>query len=105
MNDPARLINLVGSGLVALAAARFVVIYHLRAPWRSTATGRHIMTLVAVLGILGLYTILITIWPEGLLADILRAVRSTILLVMAVLISGFTRMVTDAQRKERDQQK
>ncbi|MEU6347225.1 hypothetical protein ABZ883_40535 [Streptomyces sp. NPDC046977] len=102
MNDPARLTNLIGSGLVALACARFVIIYHLRAPWRRTATGRHIMGLVAVIGVLGLYTILITVWPEGLFADILRAVRSTILVVMAAVILGFTRMVTHAQRQDHD---
>ncbi|MEZ7005656.1 hypothetical protein [Streptomyces sp. AD55] len=89
--------NTAASGLVALACMVFVVVYHVHAPWRSTPVGRHLMMFTLTVGALGLYTVLITIWPEGQAASVLRTMRTTLLVVVAALVVQRTRMVLRAQ--------
>jgi uncharacterized membrane protein len=95
----AQLINVIASGLVALAAGAFVWHYHRRAPWMSTPTGRRLMSLIAVIGLLGLYTDLITVWPDGVAAAVLRIARTVVLLLIAGLITQLTRTVILVQRE------
>ncbi|WP_371099881.1 hypothetical protein [Streptomyces sp. PU_AKi4] len=91
--------NLAASGLVALASIVFAVVYHLHAPWRSTPVGRHLMGFTLAIGALGAYTIAITIWPDGIPAEILRATRTGLLLVIAALVVQRIVMVVSAQHR------
>lgn len=91
--------NLAASGLVALASLVFASVYHLRAPWRSTPVGRHLMTFTVAIGALGLYTVAITLWPDGGTASVLRTARTVLLVVIAVLVFQRTRMVLRAQHR------
>jgi len=59
------------------------------------------MGFTGAVGLLCLYTVLITIWPEGCVAAILRSVRTAVLLAMSILMTQRTRMVIQAQRHER----
>lgn len=95
----AQIMNIIASGLVAAASAVFVVVYHLRAPWRSTPVGRHLMGFTAAIGLLGAYTIAITIWPEGTPATVLRAARTGLLLVIAGLVIQRIHMVISVQHR------
>ncbi|KUL59697.1 hypothetical protein ADL32_19210 [Streptomyces albidoflavus] len=99
----AQILNTAVSALVALAAAAFVVTYHRLAPWRSTPMGWHLMLLAATLGLLGLYTVVITIVGlDGTPATVLRIVRAGLLLLVAGLLAQRTLMVIRAQRPEGD---
>ncbi|WP_354643836.1 hypothetical protein [Kitasatospora camelliae] len=103
--DCAQLANFGASGLVTLTSAVAVATYHRLAPWRSTRYGRHVMTVTAAVGALGLYTVLITLWPTGVTATILRGIRTGLLLLLAVMMIQRTRMFIDAQhRPPRDEQ-
>ncbi|MCX4571536.1 hypothetical protein OOK48_35030 [Streptomyces viridodiastaticus] len=95
----AQIMNIIASGLVAAASAVFVVVYHLRAPWRSTPVGRHLMVFTAAIGLLGAYTIAITIWPDGTPATLLRASRTGLLLVIAGLVIQRIHMVITVQHR------
>jgi uncharacterized membrane protein YidH (DUF202 family) len=95
----AQMANLAASGLVALASFVFAVVYHLRAPWRSTPVGRHLMGFTLAIGALGAYTIAITIWPDGMPAEILRATRTVLLLVIAALVVQRIHMVITVQHR------
>jgi hypothetical protein len=97
--DWAQAANTAASGLVALTCAVFAAVYHLHAPWRSTAVGRHVMMFTLAIGALGVYTVLITVWPDGAAAAVLRAVRTVLLVVIAGLVVQRTRMVLRAQRQ------
>jgi hypothetical protein len=95
----AQISNITASGLVATASLAFAVVYHLRAPWRSTPVGRHLMAFTAAIGLLGLYTIAITIWPDGTPATLLRAARTGLLLVIAALVMQRIHMVISVQHR------
>lgn len=97
--DWAQWSNIVTSGLIALCSALFICTYHVAAPWRSTPTGRHVMTVTAVIGLFGAYTVLIYVWPTGTPAQILRVVRVVVGLWMAELLLQRTWMVVRAQRE------
>lgn len=90
--------NAAASGVVALAAAGFVVTYWLRARWWESSAGRHVMTFSAAVGLLGLYTVAVTVWPDGPVATVLRVVRVVLLLGLAGLLVQRTWMVIKAQR-------
>ena len=77
-----------------------VVVYHATAAWRSTRYGWHVMIVTAAIGALGLYTVLITIWPTGAPAAVLRTARTLVMLLMAVQMVQRTRLVLHAQRGE-----
>lgn len=93
----AQLANTAASALVALCCAVFAYVYHRHAPWRSTAVGRHLMSFTLAIGALGAYTVLITIWEDGALATVLRAVRTLLMVLIALLVMQRTRMVLKAQ--------
>jgi hypothetical protein len=57
------------------------------------------MLFTMAIGALGLYTILITLWPEGVPALILRTARTVLLVVIAGLVVQRTRMVISAQHR------
>lgn len=97
--DWAQLANTAASGLVALCCAVFAYVYHRHAPWRSTPVGRHLMAFTLAIGALGAYTVFITVWQEGAAADVLRSVRTLLLVLIAVLVMQRTRMVLNAQHK------
>ncbi|MEW1565816.1 hypothetical protein AB0454_22855 [Streptomyces sp. NPDC093509] len=99
MMDWAQIANTAASGLVALCCTTFAIVYHLHAPWRSTAVGRHLMTFTAAIGLLGTYTVAITVWPYGIPASVLRTTRTVLLVVIAGLVMQRTRMVLRAQHK------
>ncbi|MEV0090478.1 hypothetical protein [Streptomyces sp. NPDC050738] len=95
----AQLINVVASGLVAVSCGWFTWTYHRRAPWVTTPTGRRLMALVTVIGLLGTYTVLITFWPDGAIAAVLRIARTVVLLLIAALIMQLTQTVIRVQRE------
>ncbi|MFD8899905.1 putative phage holin [Streptomyces ardesiacus] len=97
--DGAQLANLAASSLVALCSLAFGIVYNRYAPWRSTAVGRHIMTFTLTIGVLGAYTVAITLWNHGLPAVVLRSTRTLLLLVVAGLVVQRTRMVVRAQHR------
>lgn len=97
--DCAQLANTYASGLVALCCTIFAVTYHRHAPWRSTPVGRHVMGFTLAIGALALYTVLVTLWPTGPTAAVLRTVRTLLLLVIAGLVVQRTRMVLSAQHR------
>src|SRR3954471_20477109 len=94
----AQWVNVVGSGLVAAAALAFVIAYAVSAPWWKSAVGRHVMTVTAAMGWLGVYTVLITVWPDGAAAAVLRVSRAVVILLLAGLLVQRTTMVVQAQR-------
>lgn len=93
-----QLANLSASGLVCLASLVFAVAYHLLAPWRSTPIGRHMMSVTISMGLLGLYTILATIWPHGPTLGALRLGRTILLFGLALQLIQRTRLLIAAQR-------
>jgi hypothetical protein len=95
----AQMANLGASGLVALASIVFAITYHLRAPWRSTPVGRHLMGFTLAIGALGAYTIAITVWPDGVVAAGLRTARTLLMVVIAALIAQRVYMVVSAQHR------
>ncbi|MFI0894904.1 hypothetical protein [Streptomyces sp. NPDC020983] len=95
----AEVANAAASGAVALAAAVFVVTYNVLAPWRASATGRHVMTFSAAVGALGAYTVAVTLWPDGTAATVLRVARVVVVLGLAGLLVQRTWMVIRAQRR------
>lgn len=98
--DASQLANLSASILVACTSASAAVVYHLRAPWRRTRIGRHIMAVTIAIGLLALYTVLITlVWPHGTPAAFLRIGRCVLLVFLAFLMVERVRLVIDAQRE------
>jgi drug/metabolite transporter (DMT)-like permease len=95
----AQVANAGASACVALAAAVFVVAYAVLAPWRRSEVGRHLMSFTAVIGLLGFYTVLITVWPAGVVGAVLRVARVVLLLAVAALLVQRTRLLIRAQRK------
>ncbi|MER6249397.1 putative phage holin [Streptomyces griseorubiginosus] len=97
--DCAQLANTAASALVALCCTVFAIVYHRHAPWRSTSVGRHVMLFTIAIGLLTLYTVLVTIWPTGPTTSVLRFSRTLLLLLIASLVVQRTHMVLRAQRQ------
>ncbi|KPI31354.1 hypothetical protein OV320_2570 [Actinobacteria bacterium OV320] len=95
--DYAQLSNVYASGLVTLCCTIFAVVYHLHAPWGSTPVGRHVMTFTLAIGALAAYTVVVSIWPDGIFATVMRFARVLLLLGIASLVIQRTRMVLTAQ--------
>lgn len=95
--DCAQTANTAASGLVALCSLVFAAVYHRNAPWRSTPVGRHLMIFTLAIGALGAYTVIVTAWPDGIAATVLRFARTLLLLLIAALVMQRTRMVLQAQ--------
>ena len=94
-------INTVGSALAFTTCATFAVVYHVRAPWWRSAVGRNLMAFAGAVGGLCLYTVLITLWPTGCPATVLRGVRIALLVSIAVLMVQRTALVIRAQATPR----
>ena len=90
-------LNVGGSALAFLMCVAFAVVYHARAPWWRSNVGRNLMAFAGAVGGLCLYTVLITLWPAGCPATVLRGVRTALLLAIAVLMVQRTRLVIRAQ--------
>ncbi|WP_228989264.1 hypothetical protein [Streptomyces sp. DH8] len=86
--------------LAFLACAIFAAVYHTKAPWWRSSTGWNLMGFAGAVGLLCLYTVLITIWPEGCPAAVLRSIRTAVLLAMTVLMVQRTHMAIRAQRHQ-----
>jgi hypothetical protein len=95
-------VNAAASLLATIACVGFVVAYHLRAPWWRSEVGRNLVGFAAAVGLLCLYTVLVTVWPEGSFVVVARAVRTAVLLAVAGLMLQRTRMLVKAQREYRD---
>ncbi|MFH9236018.1 hypothetical protein [Streptomyces globisporus] len=96
----AQILNLAVSALVFLCSMVFVVTYHVMAPWRRTPMGWHLMLFTAAIGLLGLYTVVVTITGlNGVPAMVLRYIRSALLLLVAGLMLQRTWMVWTAQHR------
>lgn len=95
-------VNVVMSALAFLACATFAIVYHVQAPWWRSTTGWNLMGFAGAVGLLCLYTVLITLWPEGCAATVLRSCRTAVLLAIAILMIQRTRMVIRAQHEPRD---
>ena len=96
----AQLANLAASGAVTLASAVFATVYHRRARWYRSEVGRHVMAMSVAVGLLGLYTVIVTVWPgNDLLLDVLRWARTAVVAAVALLLAQRTRMVIRAQRQ------
>jgi hypothetical protein len=91
-----------GASLTAFSAcAGFAVTYHLRARWWRSEMGRNLMALAVVLGALFLYTVLLSVWPTGCIAVVLRGVRVLIAVAIAGVMVQRTRLLLQEQRKHR----
>jgi hypothetical protein len=93
-----QLANVSASGLVSIASLVFATTYHRLAPWRSTPIGRHIMAVTVSMGLLGLYTVLATLWPHGPAIGALRVGRTMLLVSLAAQLAQRTRLLIKAQR-------
>lgn len=91
--------NWSSSVLMAAAAGYAAVTYQLKARWRLTRIGRHIMAVTVAVGLLGLYTVLVSLWPTGPAAAALRYSRAALQVVLAVAMVQRSRLITDAQRQ------
>lgn len=97
-----QLANLAGSGLLFVTCSVFVVVYQWKAPtWHRSRVGRNMMTAMAAFGLLGLHTILITVWPQGEMAAVLRTMRTALQFLLSVQIAQRIRMVWEAQRADK----
>jgi hypothetical protein len=96
-------VNASASAVAFLACTAFAVVYHHRAPWWRSDVGRNLMGFAGAVGALCLYTVLITLWPTGCTAALLRSVRTVVLLTIAGLMVQRTRMVIRAQHRDRSE--
>lgn len=92
-------VNASMSAVAFLACATFATVYHLRAFWWRSDTGWNLMGFAVSVGLLCLYTVLITIWPDGCAAAVLRSIRTAVLAVIAALMIQRTRLLLQAQRE------
>ena len=96
-------VNVGGSLLAFLACTVFVVTYHIQAPWWRSRIGRNLMAFAAAIAALFLYTILITLWPEGCVATVLRSLRTAVAVAVVLLMIQRTRLVIRAQHPPKQQ--
>lgn len=98
--DTAQIANLAASGLVCASSTTAATVYHRRTLWWRSWMGRHIMTVTVSVGLLGLYTILVSlVWPVGTMAAALRIGRTGVLVVLAVAMVQRVFLVIDAQKQ------
>lgn len=95
-------VNVAGSALAALACAAFAITYHVRAAWWRSETGRNLMGLPVAIGALFLYTVLVSLWPDGCFAIVMRAVRTLLAVTISVLMVQRIRILLRAQREHPD---
>lgn len=95
-------VNVAGSALAALVCAAFVVVYHVKVAWWRSRTGRNLMGLPAAIGALFLYTVLVSLRPDGCFAIVMRGVRTLLAVSISLLIAQRIRILLRAQRESRD---
>ncbi|GGW15710.1 hypothetical protein GCM10018980_52120 [Streptomyces capoamus] len=94
--------NAVMSALGAVACAVFVITYHLRATWWRSEVGRNQMAFAATIGLLCLYTVLVTFLQNDECAMlVLRSLSILVRLAVVVLMVQRTRLLLQAQRQNR----
>jgi hypothetical protein len=98
-----QLVNVIASGLVLLSAARFMAIYNKVAPWRGSALGKVTMAITGAVGGFGFYTVLITLFPGGWVAEALRVGRTLLCLGIAVLLILQTQILLRVQKRDRSE--
>ncbi|MGW8703305.1 putative phage holin [Streptomyces eurythermus] len=87
------------SGFVALCAIVFIATYHRLAPWRGSRVGWYVMAFAATIGLLAMYTVVITaVGIDGTAANVLRLIRSCLLLTVGGLLIQATRTMIRTQR-------
>jgi len=97
--DAAQIANVSASGLIAATSAVAATVYHVRATWWRSAWGRNVMGVTLAIGLLGLYTVLVSlVWPSGPVTAVLRVARTVVLVILAGLLAQRTQLVLDAQR-------
>jgi hypothetical protein len=95
-------VNVVASVLATTACVAFVAVYHVHAPWWRSEVGRNLMGFAGAVGLLCLYTVLITVWPDGTFIVVARVMRTVVLLAVAGLMVQRTRLLLRAQRESRN---
>jgi hypothetical protein len=90
-------VNVIASAVAWGACAVFAITYHLSAPWWRSKVGRNLMGFAGAVGSLCLYTVLITAWPDGCAAVVVRSIRTVVLIAITALMSQRTWMVVRAQ--------
>ncbi|MGW0578593.1 putative phage holin [Streptomyces sp. NPDC002920] len=95
-------VNIGASTLAAVACAAFIIIYHAKAPWWRSDIGRNLIAFAAAVGLLCAYTVLVSLFPDGCFAIVMRAVRITAVLAISALMVQRTRLLLKAQREHHD---
>jgi hypothetical protein len=95
-------VNAAASMLATITCLGFIAAYHLHAPWWRSGVGRNLVGFAAAVGLLCLYTVLVTVWPDGSFVIVARSLRIAVLLAVAALMLQRTRMLLKAQRESRD---
>jgi hypothetical protein len=95
-------VNVGGSALAALACFTFTGVYHVRVAWWRSETGRNLMGLPIAIGLLFLYTVLVSLWPDGCFAIVMRAVRSLVAVAIVALMVQRLRILLRAQQESRN---
>jgi CBS domain containing-hemolysin-like protein len=97
--DAAQIANLAASALACASATAAATVYHLKARWWMSWTGRHIMGVTVSIGLLGLYTLLMSlVWQTGPVAAGLRIGRTVVMAFLAVMMLQRVLLVIEAQK-------
>lgn len=100
----AQLVNVMSSGLVVLCAVRFMFVYNKAAPWRASGLGRVVMAIAGAVACFGLYTVLITWFPSGIPASVLRVGRTVLQVLTAGLFLQQTRLLQRLQNVDQSEE-
>lgn len=95
-------INVGASTLAALACAVFMVTYHAKATWWRSDIGRNLIAFAAAVGLLCVYTVLVSLFPDGCFAIVMRGVRTATVLAISALMIQRTRLLLKVQREHHD---
>ncbi|MGY4960359.1 putative phage holin [Streptomyces sp. 900105245] len=94
-------VNAAASTAAATACAGFAVTYHWRVTWWRSQMGQNLMAFAVSVGLLCAYTVLVSLWPSGWPATVLRGVSTAVGLAIAVLMVQRTRLFLREQRAHR----
>jgi hypothetical protein len=93
-------INVASSLLATTVCAVFIATYTLKAPWWISRIGRNLVGFAAAVGLFCLYTVLVSLWPDGCFAVVMRGVRTAAVLAISALMVQRTRLLLQAQREQ-----
>ncbi|BFP50040.1 hypothetical protein KCMC57_64080 (plasmid) [Kitasatospora sp. CMC57] len=100
--DAAQLANLAGSALLLLTAVVAAVVYCAKADWWRSAWGWNVMIVTVSIGLLGLYTLVVTlIWPAGPVTAALRVARTVLQVILSAALVQRTHLMLEAQARSR----